>query len=107
MSLADKIRSALGEKKHEGHEQVACSFCLKGQDRVRKLIAGPSVYICDECIDLCNDIIAEESPEDSSNAGELASVASHCMVCRLPKPAGEVLAILDAGFVCHSCADTI
>ncbi len=42
-----------------------CSFCGKGQDEVRKLIAGPSAYICDECITLCNDIIAEEgSPED-------------------------------------------
>ena len=38
-----------------------CSFCGKSQDEVRKLIAGPTVYICDECIDLCNDIIAEES----------------------------------------------
>ncbi len=37
-----------------------CSFCGKGQDEVKKLIAGPSVYICDECIELCNDIIAEE-----------------------------------------------
>ncbi len=39
---------------------LRCSFCGKSQDEVRKLIAGPNVYICDECIDLCNDIIAEE-----------------------------------------------
>jgi len=38
-----------------------CSFCGKSQDEVRKLIAGPTVYICDECIGLCNEIIAEES----------------------------------------------
>ena len=37
-----------------------CSFCGKGQREVKKLIAGPNVYICDECIQLCNDIIAEE-----------------------------------------------
>ena len=37
-----------------------CSFCGKNQNEVRKLIAGPSVYICNECIDLCNDIIKEE-----------------------------------------------
>src|SRR6186997_1188636 len=37
-----------------------CSFCGKSQKEVKKLIAGPSVYICDECIDLCNDIISEE-----------------------------------------------
>ncbi|MBF0338703.1 MAG: ATP-dependent Clp protease ATP-binding subunit ClpX [Nitrospirae bacterium] len=41
-------------------EQTKCSFCGKNQVEVKKLIAGPSVYICDECIDLCNDIIAEE-----------------------------------------------
>ena len=38
-----------------------CSFCGKSQHEVRKLIAGPSVFICDECVDLCNDIIREDS----------------------------------------------
>ena len=47
----------------EGGELVKCSFCGKTQKQVRKLIAGPAVYICDECIDLCNDIIAEELSE--------------------------------------------
>ena len=42
-----------------------CSFCGKGQQEVKKLIAGPSVYICDECIQLCNDIIAEEVEKKS------------------------------------------
>ena len=41
-----------------------CSFCGKSQDEVRKLIAGPTVYICDECIELCNEIIAEEAERD-------------------------------------------
>ncbi len=40
-----------------------CSFCGKSQNEVRKLIAGPSVFICDECVDLCNDIIREEVQE--------------------------------------------
>ena len=44
---------------------LVCSFCGKSQDEVRKLIAGPTVYICDECIDLCNDIIAEECDRES------------------------------------------
>ena len=39
---------------------LTCSFCGKSQDQVRKLIAGPKVFICDECIDLCNDILAEK-----------------------------------------------
>ena len=44
-----------------------CSFCGKGQNEVRKLIAGPSVYICDECVDLCNNIIEEELSSDKEN----------------------------------------
>ena len=44
-----------------------CSFCGKSQHEVRKLIAGPSVFICDECVDLCNDIIREEVQEAGSD----------------------------------------
>jgi len=46
-----------------------CSFCGKSQHEVRKLIAGPSVYVCDECVDLCNDIIKDELQDDSSSLG--------------------------------------
>ncbi len=48
-------------KRNEEGTNLACSFCGKSQKEVKKLIAGPTVYICDECIDLCNDIIAEEA----------------------------------------------
>jgi ATP-dependent Clp protease ATP-binding subunit ClpX len=47
-------------KASSGSEQLLCSFCGKSQRQVKKLIAGPGVYICDECIDLCNEIIDEE-----------------------------------------------
>jgi ATP-dependent Clp protease ATP-binding subunit ClpX len=49
----------------DGGELVKCSFCGKSQKQVKKLIAGPGVYICDECIDLCNDIIEEELADSS------------------------------------------
>jgi ATP-dependent Clp protease ATP-binding subunit ClpX len=49
---------------HDGPEHLKCSFCGKGQRSVRKLIAGPGVYICDECIDLCNEIVDEELAEE-------------------------------------------
>ena len=45
---------------NKDNNKLSCTFCGKGQDEVRKLIAGPSVYICNECVDLCNDIIEEE-----------------------------------------------
>ena len=47
-------------KKRDDNANLSCSFCGKSQKEVKKLIAGPTVYICDECIELCNDIIAEE-----------------------------------------------
>ena len=52
----------------EGGKLLFCSFCGKNQNEVRRLIAGPSVYICDECVDLCNDIITEESQVIESEA---------------------------------------
>jgi ATP-dependent Clp protease ATP-binding subunit ClpX len=51
-------------KKGDHHVNLSCSFCGKSQREVRKLIAGPTVYICDECIKLCNDIIAEENEKE-------------------------------------------
>jgi ATP-dependent Clp protease ATP-binding subunit ClpX len=62
-----------------------CSFCGKSQHEVRKLIAGPSVFICDECVDLCNDIIREEIQESTSSEGGSDT---------LPTPK-EITAILD------------
>ena len=44
----------------EENKNVRCSFCKKSQDQVRKLIAGPEVYICDECVDICAEIMEEE-----------------------------------------------
>ena len=49
------------KKSSSGEKLLYCSFCGKSQHEVKKLIAGPSVFICDECIDLCNDIIRDEA----------------------------------------------
>ena len=67
----------------EGGKILYCSFCGKSQHEVRKLIAGPSVFICDECVELCNDIIREELEEKAASSRS-----------DLPKPA-EILAVLD------------
>ncbi len=71
-------------KKRDDNANLSCSFCGKSQREVKKLIAGPTVYICDECIELCNDIIAEEYGRD-----EVAPQSS-----RVPKPR-EIKEILD------------
>ena len=76
----------MADKKTSGEKLLYCSFCGKSQHEVRKLIAGPSVFICDECIELCNDIIRDEITADTGGTkgtkGELPS----------PK---EISAILD------------
>jgi len=64
---------------------LTCSFCGKSQEEVKKLIAGPSVYICDECIELCKDIIAEEAKLESSTGVDDG---------KLPKPV-EIKEVLD------------
>lgn len=68
----------------EGGKLLYCSFCGKSQHEVRKLIAGPSVFICDECVDLCNDIIREEVQETGSDSAQ----------DKLPTPQ-EIKVILD------------
>ena len=60
--MADK-KGASGEK------NLYCSFCGKSQHEVKKLIAGPSVFVCDECIDLCNEIIRDEVPSIGDTLG--------------------------------------
>jgi ATP-dependent Clp protease ATP-binding subunit ClpX len=74
------------ERRRDDHQNgnLNCSFCGKSQKEVKKLIAGPTVYICDECIGLCNDIIAEEVEKDEPYAGSAP----------VPKPS-EIKSILD------------
>ncbi|MFZ9336732.1 MAG: ClpX C4-type zinc finger protein, partial [Burkholderiaceae bacterium] len=55
------------KKGSTGEKTLYCSFCGKSQHEVKKLIAGPSVFICDECIDLCNEIIRDEVPADAAS----------------------------------------
>ncbi|KYP11381.1 MAG: ATP-dependent Clp protease ATP-binding subunit ClpX [Pseudomonadota bacterium] len=74
----------MSEKKGSSEKLLYCSFCGKSQHEVKKLIAGPSVFICDECIELCNDIIRDEAAEATATGGG----------DKLPTPQ-EIRAILD------------
>ena len=73
----------MSQRKSEDSKLLYCSFCGKSQAEVRKLIAGPSVFICDECVELCNDIIREEVEETATETSS-----------KLPKPR-EINASLD------------
>ena len=69
--------------RHDDGKLLYCSFCGKSQHEVRKLIAGPSVFVCDECVELCNDIIREELEDRAERARD-----------KLPKPS-EIKKVLD------------
>jgi ATP-dependent Clp protease ATP-binding subunit ClpX len=79
-----KQMSERGKRDDSYGGNLTCSFCGKSQKEVKKLIAGPTVYICDECIGLCNDIIAEEQDKDGVSDG----------VLKVPKPS-EIKEVLD------------
>src|SRR5512143_4009233 len=72
-------------RRDDRSNNLTCSFCGKSQDEVKKLIAGPMVYICDECIELCNDIIAEETKLEEAMVPDMK---------KLPKPL-EIKEVLD------------
>ncbi|MBR6501626.1 MAG: ATP-dependent Clp protease ATP-binding subunit ClpX [Firmicutes bacterium] len=74
--------------KYDETKQLRCSFCGKPQDQVRRLVAGPNVYICDECIELCQEIISEEFAQTLREEATLTS-------SELPKPKEIVEALSD------------
>jgi ATP-dependent Clp protease ATP-binding subunit ClpX len=81
--------------KSDDGKLLYCSFCGKSQHEVRKLIAGPSVFICDECVELCNDIIREEMQEKTSSGGN-----------KLPKPQ-EISEVLNEYVIGQSSAKKV
>ncbi|MDP2869978.1 ATP-dependent Clp protease ATP-binding subunit ClpX [Methyloversatilis sp.] len=88
------------EKKSGSEKLLYCSFCGKSQHEVKKLIAGPSVFICDECIDLCNDIIRDEISSEQSSKGARSDLPSPKEICEIldqyvigQSPAKRILAV--------------
>ena len=73
-------------KKSGDGEILRCSFCNKDQNDVRKLIAGPTVFICDECVEVCNDIIADDNKFEARGGARSSS---------LPVPVGPISMMFD------------
>jgi ATP-dependent Clp protease ATP-binding subunit ClpX len=73
----------MSDKKASGEKLLYCSFCGKSQHEVRKLIAGPSVFICDECIDLCNDIIRDETTSNQVNKPTRSDLPTPQEICNI------------------------
>jgi hypothetical protein len=104
---------------------LRCSFCGKAQQEVDKLIAGPRVYICDACVDICNEIIAKNgpfaSPRTPSVQPELPAEVEgvilenppiavrpvRCRLCNLWTPLASCLPVPRRGWVCGRCLDAV
>lgn len=119
-SLEETLKTAYGEKwdshvpkfSEEGMES-SCSFCGKVQKEVRKLIAGPSVHICDECVKLCSGII-EEEVDAATSAGPSAAAAPNpakedrlCGICMEPRETDELIFLPHAAYMCAGCLEDI
>jgi hypothetical protein len=115
-----------------GGQKLSCSFCKKTQDAVRKLIAGPTVFICDECVQVCVDIIADDARasagrDDTPEAAEARARAAaerlnrdpvvdpslvpawhiRCPLCEVIVPTEGAIPILGRGVLCRLCVDAI
>jgi ATP-dependent Clp protease ATP-binding subunit ClpX len=89
----------------QSDNRLKCSFCGKSQDQVKKLIAGPGVYICDECVDLCNEILDEELFDGATHAGGPSETVLPQLV-DVPKPQ-EIKAFLDQHIIGQNMAKKI
>ncbi len=87
-----------------------CSFCNKNQRNVKKLIAGPRVFICDECVGICNQILAEDRilvPAREPEGPEPVEPSVLCSVCGLLAPVSSGLNVPERGVICASCVAAI
>ncbi len=92
---------------------LRCSFCNKAQAKVRKLIAGPTAFICDECIQVCNDIIRAENESSPTAVAPPTSSSTYltrvvtCKLCVMQLPLEDALVISERGFLCPGCSGEV
>jgi len=114
--LEETLKKAYGAQwdKHipkfsEKEKEVSCSFCGKGPNEVRKLIAGPSVHICDECVDLCDGILTKESTKDveeTANSTAKSQTAERlCGICMEARETDELIFLPHAAYMCAGCLE--
>ena len=84
---------------------LRCSFCNKSQHDVRKLIAGPKVLICDECVDICVPIVGDTKPDQPLPSSPDAVFV--CSLCRMATPRETSLGVSDRAILCAACAAAV
>jgi hypothetical protein len=100
-------------KDETDEQKLRCSFCDKSQDDVRKLVAGPAARICDECVEVCVDILADDTLQPSAGADETrqkyrtgssgSSSDTRCTMCRMPLLLEEAVAVPNRALLCRPC----
>lgn len=96
---------------------LRCSFCKRSQDDVRKLIAGPTVFICDDCVHVCVDLISDDNQIEERLRERLEAEAARqtpsrsaivtCTICRLPLVLEEGITIETGAILCRPCVSSI
>lgn len=110
--MIDRSSNIPGDSAPERQSELACSFCGKGRDKVRALITGPQVCICDECVALCDEILEKKyeplSVDDrASSQRAMFNLGADCALCHQPTPIGELLPIPERGFLCIVCLEAV
>lgn len=117
-ALEETLKRAIGDdwdaqvpKFEDDAKHATCSFCGKSQNEVRKLVAGPSVHICDECIELCKNILVEELDTGGGRKGKSAKATVSenrlCGICMEERESDELIFLPHAAYMCAGCLEDI
>jgi len=117
-ALEETLKKAMGEdwdthvpRAADDTKHSSCSFCGKNQSEVRKLVAGPSVHICDECVELCRNIVAQEvDPGEKAKTKAAKAKAREsrlCGVCMEPRETDELIFLPHAAYMCAGCLEEL
>jgi ATP-dependent protease Clp, ATPase subunit len=102
-------KSSPQSKQHQHGRALRCSFCNKSQGDVAKLIAGPKVQICNECVHICVDVLADEKPGGKQRAptAERQDHPVWCGICHRHAPLASMITVPERGYVCRECAAAV
>jgi hypothetical protein len=117
-ALEETLKRAIGDdwdahipKFNDEAKAAACSFCGKREDEVRKLVAGHSVHICDECIELCKNILVEDLDPGKRRPSKPAKAAMAenrlCGICMEERESDELIFLPHAAYMCAACLEDI
>jgi hypothetical protein len=116
-ALEETLKRAIGDdwdahvpKFADDAKHAACSFCGKSQNEVRKLVAGPAVHICDECINLCKSILVEDLDSGERSAVKSAATTREhrlCGICMEERESDELIFLPHAAYMCAGCLEDI